>query len=389
MPTTKLGKCTWGGAEVRAVLSGALHLASPEASRAALTQALDRLGYKHAPLLVNRASVGLRLALEEMRAQRPDRSVVVVPAYCCPSVPSTVRAAGLNLRAGPVTPDLNLDLDRLAPLLKNDVLAVVGVHMYALPLDMARLKALAGAAGAFTVDDAAHMVAAPHGLQGDVGLLSFNQSKTLTGGSPHGGGALFVTNEDLRASVARRHASLPEGKSRARNYVWFALRFGIEVTPRALTEYIGDLDIPLAWTTSANYDGAEKMSASAALAVCAQIERLEQILAGRTAVARRYLNALREHKNLEFVQTQAPRYLSRMMVRWNAGPAAGDVRERLARRGFATRMPYPMWTADDDPTADFIRKLNATHLELPGSPRLVANDIEELVTALSLCLKSP
>lgn len=389
MPTTKLGKCTWGWAEVRAVLSGSLHLASPDASRVTLAQALDGLGYKSAPFLVSRASVGLRLALEEMRALRPDRSVVVVPAYCCPSVPSTVRAAGLNLRAAPVAPDLNLDLDRLAPLLKDDVLAVVGVHMYALPLDMARLKTLADVAGAFTIDDAAHMVAAPHGLQGDVGLLSFNQSKTLTGGSPRGGGALFVTNEDLQAGVARRHASLPEGKSRARNYVWFALRFGIEVAPRALTQYIWDLDIPLMWATGANDEAAEKMGASPALAVRAQIERLEFVLAGRTAAAARYLTTLRGHENLEFVQASAPRYLSRMMVRWNAGPAAADVRERLTQRGFAARVPYPMWTAEDDPTADFIRKVTATHLELPGSPRLVANDIEELVTALSLCLKSP
>jgi dTDP-4-amino-4,6-dideoxygalactose transaminase len=287
-----------------------------------------------------------------------------------------------------VRADLNLDLDRIEALLAGDVLAVVGVHMYALPLDIARVAALAAAAGAYTIDDAAHVVAAPHGLQGDTGILSFNQSKTLTGGSPDGGGALFVTNEALRPGLVRRHAALAEGKSRLRAYVWFALRFGVEITPRALPEYIGDLDIPIKWATGAETARAEKMSAAAALAVSAQTDRLDQINTGRTNVVGHYLDILRAHERLAFVQTAEARYLSRMMVRWTGGPTAADVREQLLRRGFATRMPYPMWTTGDDPTAAFIREVNATHLELPGAPHLSRAEIEELVTALSLCLKS-
>jgi dTDP-4-amino-4,6-dideoxygalactose transaminase len=328
-----------------------------------------------------------------MKAQRPGRSVVVVPAYCCPSVPDAVKALGLELRAAPVSADLNLDLDRVAPLIKEDVLAVVGVHMYGLPLDMARLKLLAQTARVFVVDDAAHVVErtdgrAPLGLAGDVGLLSFNQSKTLTGGSPDGGGALLVTNSDLQAGISKRVEALGEGKSRARAYLWFALRFGIEITPRALTEYTGNFDERAARAMGIKTERSERMSAAAALAVRAQINRLDEIKTGRTALVGRYLNVLRNHRELEFVQATSPRYLSRMLVRWQRGPHASEVRETLARQGFATRNPYPLWTASDDATADAVRTIAATHLELPGAPQITDAEIEELVTALALCLKS-
>lgn len=391
MPVTRLGKCTWGWPEVRALLSGSF--VGAHAARRALAAALRGLGYPPSPLLVSRASVGLRLALEEMRAQEPKRSIVVVPSYCCPSVPVTVRELGLTLRAAPVGPDLNLDLDRAAPLIDERVLAVVGVHMYALPLDIKRLNVVATAAGAFVVDDAAHMVGGLPGepllgVEGDVGILSFNQSKTLTGGAPRGGGALYVTNARLREGLDRRFAALDEGKARARTYIWFALRYGIEITPRALTEYIGDLDYPLIWALAVDAKGAERMNPGAASVVRAQVGRLTRILEGRTAVVGWYRDRLRAIGRIELVQTEGPRYLSRVLVRWRGGTDALAVRERLARRGFAARMPYPMWTANDDPTAPSIREVRATHLELPGSPRLTQRQVDEVGAALTQCLDS-
>lgn len=378
MPTTRLGKSTWGLREARAVVEGKFNLIPANTARESLERELNRIGFRSPMLLTNRASVGLKLALEEMRARRPHRDVVVVPAYCCPAVPDAVRAAGLRLRAAPVTPDLNLDLDRLDESLSDEVLAVVGVHMYGLPLDTVRLREQGRGAGVFVVDDAAHLVAPPYGLEGDVGILSFNQSKTLTGGSPHGGGALFVSNDELRPAIARRVAALPEGSSRARAYLWFVLRFGLENAPRALTEYFGGLDEPLGRFLGADSRLAERMSAAAALVVLEQTKRLDDIVAGRAALTGHYLAAL---PTGAFVQTERPRYLSRMLVRWENGPTATVVRERLARRGLATRLPYPMWTDPDDPTAEFIRNVGETHLELPGSPSLDAAAVDKIAAA--------
>ena len=115
---------------------------------------------------------------------------------------------------------------------------------------------------------------------------------------------------------------------------------------------------------------------------------MDDIVSGRTALVGRYLHALETRPELEFVQAATPRYLSRMFVRWKSGPQAKHVREALARQGFATRNPYPLWTPPDDPTADLVRRINETHLELPGAPHLTDGHVEELVSALALCLKS-
>jgi len=386
-----MGKATWGMPEVKAMLGGWAGPRTPADARESLSRALGQLGYGDGLFLVSRGSLALRLALDEMRVQRPARGVVAVPAYCCPSVPDTVRDMGLSVRAAPVLPDLNLDLSRLPGLLGPDVLAVVGVHMYALPLDMARLKAITDATGAYLIDDAAHVVGngrKPPGTAGAAGLLSFNQSKTLTGGSPNGGGVLIVGDEQLRRGIAARYAALREGVSRARNYIWFVLRFGIERTPRALLEYLHPFDEPLPMVLGVNSKIAERMSASACLVVAEQLKRLREIVDGRTRVVAHYIEALRANPVLSFVQGSEPRYLSRVLVRWNEGPPADQVRERLLKRGFAARLPYPLWTSPDDPTAGEIVRINATHLELPASPRLTSAEIDELVSAVTLCVNS-
>jgi dTDP-4-amino-4,6-dideoxygalactose transaminase len=393
MGVTRLGKCTWGSAEVAAVLNG---IASPRGAAHArddLNDALDDAGYQSPCFLTNKGSIALAIALAEMKAQRPDRRVVIIPAYCCPSVPNVVRAAGLQARAAPVRDDLNLDLDKLAPLLDQTVLAVVGVHMYALPLDTNRLSTLAKAAGAYVIDDAAHVIGVKAGerlmgTNGDVGLLSFNQSKTLTGGSPNGGGALLVANAELEPGIAKRYNALPEGKSRARSYLWFALRYGVEVTPRALSVYLGPLEDPVASLLGDEIKVEETMSAAASRAVTAQLKRLPNILAGRERVVSHYLEALLNDVGLAFPQTATPRYLARMMVRWQRGPNASQMRETMARLGHATRAPYPVWTDDADPTAAFVHNINATHLELPGSPALTAAQVNEAVAALKMCLNA-
>lgn len=384
MAVTRLGKCTWGAAEIRAVLKGVLNPAKAPAARADLSRGFAALGYP--PLeFVSQGSVGLTLAFQEMKARRPTRSVVVVPAYCCPSVPNAVRAAGLTLRAAPVRADLNMDLDALGPLLGDDVLAVVGVHMYGLPLDLDRLQTIGQRAGAYVVDDAAHVVglAPPHlGTKGDVGLLSFHHSKTLTGGSPQGGGALVLSNADLAPGIARRIAELPEGQSRLGYYIWFALRYALEITPRGLTEYSDTFTAAVRSAFGIGKHEPERMSAAAAYAVTAQMTRLARLLDRRRAIVGTYLDLMKQTPQLALAQTVEPQSLTRVMVRWQGDADAEDVRIRLMRNWITTRMPYPMWMDASDPTAAAMRKIATTHLELPASPALRDEQLKAVVGAL-------
>lgn len=387
MAVTRLGKCTWGAPEVGAVLKGLLNPSKAEPARDELARAFRSLGYGAPLLFVSHGSVALSLALSEMKAQRPDRTVVIAPAYCCPSVPNTVRSLGLTLRAAPVRADLNMDLESLAPLLGSDVLAVVGVHMYALPMDVARLRTMAHAAGAYVIDDAAHVVelelGAPRlGTMGDAGLLSFNQSKTLTGGSPNGGGALILSNAELKAGIERRFAALPEGRSRLGYYVWFVLRYALEITPRALTEYNDPFDDALRYLGGIGKQVPERMSAAAGFVVTAQLARLEKILEGRRKIVAGYLELLKDLPDVELVQTTEPKSLSRVVARWRGPGDANAVREKLMRRKISTRLPYPMWTDQGDPTASSMREIVRTHLELPAGISLRREALAEVVDTL-------
>lgn len=391
MAVTRLGKCTWGAPEARAVLKGVLNPSKAENARNELVRAFAELGYGAPLLLVSQGSVALSLALVEMSAQRPERKVVVVPAYCCPSVPNTVKGLGLPLRAAPVRADLNMDLEALAPLLDDDVLAVVGVHMYALPLDVERLRAMAHAAGAYAIDDAAHVVGFEPGTQrlgtmGDAGLLSFHHSKTLTGGSPNGGGALIPSNAELRAGIERRFAALPEGQSRLGYYIWFALRYALEITPRALTEYNDPFDDALRYLCGIGKHVPERMSAAASFVVTAQLARLQKILEGRRTIVARYLELLKDKPGIELAQTGDPKSLSRVTARWHGPADANDIREKLMRRRITTRLPYPMWTDGGDPTAPAVQEIARTHLELPAGLSLRGEDLAEVTETLAKLL---
>lgn len=387
MGVTRLGKSTWGPAEYGAAFKGVVNPTAAPRAREALSRALNDLGYPSPLHLVAQGSVALALALEEMKAQRPDRSVVVVPAYCCPSVPNTVRALGLTLRAVPVKPDLNLDIDALPATLKSDVLAVVAVHMYGLPTDMDAIRAHAQSAGAYVIDDAAHVVAPARstpqlGTKGDVGILSFHHSKTLTGGSPNGGGALIVSNPDLAPGLAERVARLPEGRSRLRNYLWFAVRYGIERTPRALTEYLYPMDERVHGWLRIGGMTRERMSASSSFIVTAQLDRLDDIVANRARIIREYAQLLRQTPELQLVQGATYPTLTRIMVRWRTDADAVAVREKMTRQGFATRLAYPVWPDATDPTAADMKRVTRTHLELPAAPSLQRRHLESVVRSL-------
>jgi dTDP-4-amino-4,6-dideoxygalactose transaminase len=215
-----------------------------------------------------------------------------------------------------------------------------------------------------------------------VGILSFNQSKTLTGGSSNGGGALIVSNATLGDGIAERVARLPEGKSRLGYYIWFALRHGIEITPRALSEYIDPIDEVLRAWFRVDHKSPERMSAAAAYAVAAQLDRLSGIVRSRGRIIGEYAQILRNVPELQLAQGATYATLTRIVVRWRSGAAAADVREKMTRQGFATRLAYPHWTDEADPVTAEIKRIGATHLELPAAPSLQRKHLEQVVRSL-------
>jgi perosamine synthetase len=164
----------------------------------------------HRVFLVSSGSAALALALIALKSLS-GRSDVIVPAYTCFSVPAAVLKAGLR----PVPCDINpetfdYDHDLLRQALTPDTLAVVAHHLFGVPSDIERTKAICAGRGIFVVEDAAQAMGATDGGRklgtlGDVGIFSFGRGKNITCG---GGGALLTSETAIAGAIERYYARL-------------------------------------------------------------------------------------------------------------------------------------------------------------------------------------
>ena len=195
------GLVSWNGTHARA-----------ERELAALLQ--DRYGAR-AVLLTASGTAALTAALVDIAN---DRGVgpVALPAYACYDVATAADGAGVPVLLYDVDPEtLGPDLAQIARLLRHGARTIVVAHLYGCPVDLTEINALASAAGALVIEDAAQAAGAtvkdrPAGSQGSLAILSFGRGKGLTGGS---GGAILAMDEAGEGIVGRirRHRRLAAG----------------------------------------------------------------------------------------------------------------------------------------------------------------------------------
>lgn len=164
-------------------------------------------------LLVDSGTSGLRLAIGAA-TDGGRLGPVALPAYCCYDVATAAIGAGARVRLYDVSPrTLSLEPASLAGCMAEGVAAVVVAHLYGLPVDMPRVRALADRAGVVLIEDVAQALGAevggrPAGAWGSVAVMSFGRGKGLTGG---GGGALAATDGAGREVLGRARNGLGGG----------------------------------------------------------------------------------------------------------------------------------------------------------------------------------
>jgi perosamine synthetase len=174
----------------------AVHAALGTRARDALEQQIaDHFGVQRA-FALSSGKAALTTILRALHAVTGRRRVVV-PAYTCYSVPSAIMRAGLI----PVPCDVargsfDYDFEQLKPLLGEDILCALSVHLFGIASDTSRLKKLCAPHRIFVVEDAAQAMGggSPRdrlGTRGDAGFFSVGRGKNVT----CGGGGLIVTNE--------------------------------------------------------------------------------------------------------------------------------------------------------------------------------------------------
>ncbi|MEQ1795826.1 MAG: DegT/DnrJ/EryC1/StrS family aminotransferase [Nitrospira sp.] len=162
---------------------------------------------------VSTGRAALTLALLALKAlDGGKRDEVVIPAYTCFSVPSSVVKAGLNVRLADVDP-MTLDFapGALDQLDGSRVLAVIATNLYGLPNDLPSIVRVARDRGVYVVDDAAQCLGGsiggrPSGTWGDIGIYSFDKGKNVTSID---GGVLVTNSEPIAGAIAQQVRILP------------------------------------------------------------------------------------------------------------------------------------------------------------------------------------
>jgi hypothetical protein len=173
----------------------------------ALQPDLARFFRVRTALAVSSGKAALTLALLALARVNPRRRVII-PAYTCYSVPSSIVKAGLDV----VPCDLadgsfDYDFSRLTPLLQDDVLCVLSVHLFGIPSDTGRLKELCRRRGIFVIEDAAQALSSGTiGTTGDIGVFSFGRGKNITCGS---GGVIVTDADEIATALTEITSHLP------------------------------------------------------------------------------------------------------------------------------------------------------------------------------------
>jgi perosamine synthetase len=155
----------------------------------------------------------LHLALLALGIGRGDE--VIVPALSYVASANAVAYTGARLVFVDVDPSTwNLDLNQLERKITSRTKAIMVVHLYGHPVDMAALIPIAVGHGLWVIEDACEAHGArcrgrPVGGLGHIGCFSFYGNKLITTGE---GGMLVTDSDDLAARVRllRNQASTEE-----------------------------------------------------------------------------------------------------------------------------------------------------------------------------------
>jgi perosamine synthetase len=291
-----------------------------------------RVGRRHGIAVCN-GTAALETAVAALRLEPGDQ--VVLPTFTIISCATAVIRNGgvpLFVDSDPLT--WNLDVGKLAELLVSEIevkgnrriKAVMVVHTYGLPVDMAPVAELAARYGLRVIEDAAEMHGQtcrgkPCGSFGEVSVFSFYPNKHITTGE----GGMVLTDDDELAARCRSLRNLcfqPQ-----KRFVHEELGFNFRMT-----------------------------NLQAAVGV-AQLERLDEFVARKRAMGSRYTERLASLPGIE-LPLASTNYAENIywvygiVLRDEVPMDAEELALRLKSRGVGTR-PF-FWPMHEQPV---LRKL--------------------------------
>ena len=194
--------------------------------------------------LVSSGKAALYLILAAIKKRHPHRQEVIIPAFCCYTVPSAIMRAGLKIRLCDIDPaTLDYDYDCLEKLLKEynpgksgalekggeeteqkkgdnkksgsqpkELLAVISVHLFGNTANVGRVRKLVNDSSVTIIEDAAQVMGATEenkkvGTNGDVGFFSLGRGKAI---SAIEGGVIVTNNGAISEQLTQEIRKIPE-----------------------------------------------------------------------------------------------------------------------------------------------------------------------------------
>ncbi len=311
---------------------------------ARLASALSRIFSPSVAYPVNSGRCAINIALLAFSSKKPERKDVIVPAYVCPSVVDIVRESGFNPVSCEVDIDLNLSLAALSAALTVNTLAVIAPHMYGCPARIDEIEKLCRTSGIFLIDDAAQVIGIGYhgkmlGTFGDIGIISFAQSKSVVTGIGGSGGALLVNNADFDEKIrfdCKRLSPPPHRLAMFSYFLWNCI-WGSHTGNSGY--YFTRIREALGLKSSQIRINARISNLDAGIAI-AQIVRLETMQRARIDKIESYHRAAMKFNNLHFPQYAPGRYLARIMLELPMPVDIDALRSMLKGRGINTRPGY-------------------------------------------------
>ena len=214
---------------------GLIAACSPERALRAREQEIRDAFDVTGVFLVSSGTAALTLTLLALKSLS-SRNEVVIPAYTCFSVAAAVLKAGLRPKLCDVFPTtFDFDQSMLEQTLSPNTLCVVAHHLFGVPSDIRRIRALCQPRGIFVVEDAAQAMGVEVsgqtlGTLGDAGIFSLGRGKNITCGS---GGVVITRSPQLADALDTQYRQIekPPRRESVADFVKASL-MAIFVRPR-------------------------------------------------------------------------------------------------------------------------------------------------------------
>lgn len=161
---------------------------------------------------VNSGRQGLRIVLEHLGIGPGDE--MVVPAYTLGEIMPFIQSLGVKLVPADIDPaTFNVTPATVAARITGKTKAILALHIFGVPCDIAGIRALADQRGLLVIEDCAHALGAtvngiPVGAFGDAAFFSFEVTKMI---NTYGGGIVVARDAAIIEATRAFNDAEPAG----------------------------------------------------------------------------------------------------------------------------------------------------------------------------------